>query len=288
MRLKEIIARMQARGWRYGQTILDAKYGLGRLEELMASNWLNPFATFWLNVRSFPVKQALQFPVFVYGRPKLRCLSGSMEVKGKVRPGMVSVNKVRMMAPGLMTCKTELVNQGRIIFYGKGEIGTGNKIVTYFGAELHLGNGFKIQDEVNLGCMKYISIGEQSWIVHRCQVFDTNYHYVANLNKMTIPTCIKPIHIGNYCWVGNTSTVSGGAALPDYTIVCSNSLVNSHTNAIPENSIIGGIPAKLISTGYRRVFNNELDTSCRLHYRDEPDRMFVIPDSYSSDDIVKA
>ena len=63
----------------------------------------------------------------------------------------------------------------------------------------------------------------------------------------------KPIIIGNYCWICNSTTITGGAVIPDKTIVASNSLVNKNFSSLPPASIIGGIPAKHIKTGFRRL-----------------------------------
>lgn len=44
---------------------INNRYGLGALELCLASNWFNPFATIYLNLRSFPFTQAFKFPVWV-------------------------------------------------------------------------------------------------------------------------------------------------------------------------------------------------------------------------------
>ena len=47
--------------------------------------------------------------------------------------------------------------------------------------------------------------------------------------------------------------------MPDFTIVASNSLVGKDYSDIPESSMIGGIPAKLIATGFRKVENSKIE-----------------------------
>lgn len=273
--------KIAERGIKYALTIFDAKLGFGRFESLIFSNWFNPFATFWLNIRSFPLPQAVKFPVWVYGRPKLRCLSGSMKVIGRVNSGMIVFNKIRMMAPNLMTTQTEIVNQGTIEFLGSGEIGTGNKIVTYFGSLLRIGNCFKIQDQVNIGCMKNISIGNFTWVTHRCQIFDSNYHYLVNLEDNSVKNNTCPILIGNYCWIGNSTTISGGAQIPDFTTVASNSLVNRTTNSIPKFSIIGGTPARLLSTKIIRLYNIKEENRCRQFFKKYPNEVYHFEEEFN-------
>ncbi len=256
---------------------IDLKMGFSALERLFATNWLNPFATIYLNLRSFPFKQAIRMPVWVYGRPRFYELSGRMIVDGKVSSGMVRFNQVKPGAPSNMSVKSEILNKGLIIFHGVGLIGTGNKIVVGPKGTLDIGKNFKITDMCNIGCFRSVFIGEQSWIVHRCQIFDSNYHYVANFAKGTVPDYSKPIRIGKGCWICNSSTITGNAVLPDYTIVASNSLVNKDMSDIPESSMVGGAPAKFIATGLRKIENSKIENEIALFYNENPNCIFNIP-----------
>ena len=260
------------------------KYGVSYIERVIFSNWFNPFATFWLNLRSFPIAQAVKFPVWCYGRPRFYGLSGSMIVDGRVWSGMIRFNQVKYAAPSNMSVQSEILNQGQIIFRGQGLIGTGNKIVVGRSAVLDIGKNFKITDMCNVGCFQKILIGEQSRIVHRCQVFDSNYHFVANFERRIVPKSIRPIHIGKGCWICNSSTITGGAILPDYTIVASNSLVGKDFSDIPESSMIGGIPAKFIATGFRKVESTMIEYDIIRYYRENPDGIFKILDSSSPEE----
>lgn len=262
----------------------DNKYGFGMLENLFAINWFNPFATIWLNFRSLPVSQAWRLPVSVYGRPRFYNLSGSMRIEGKAKFGMISFNKSRPGSPSLQSVQSELFNQGTIIFRGPGEIGTGNKIRVTSNATLELGSYFKITDMVNVGCYTNIHIGERTWIVHRCQVLDANYHSVANFQKRIIPKWARPIYIGKDCWICNSTTITGGAVIPDATIVASNSLAGKDYSEIGNNAMIGGTPAKLIAKGFRRVNNKLYEKAISKYYKENPDGMFQIPEDWTIDE----
>ena len=235
----------------------DFKYGIGRLERMLTSNWINPWKTVWLNFRSFPLRQAWRMPVWVYGRPRFYCLSGSMRVEGKVLSGMIRFNKDMYASPSLNSAQSVICNYGQIIFRGKGLIGTGTKIVVGDGT-LDCGANFKITDFCNIGCLVGITLGEQCRIAHRCQIFDSNYHYVANFNTRSVKRCGKPVRLGKGCWLCNSSTVSSGVILPDYTTVASHSLVNRDFSALQPSSLIGGAPAKFIANGFRKIENTKL------------------------------
>lgn len=256
--------------------IFDEKYGIGLLERLIASNWFNPFATLWINFRSFKLSQAIRLPIWCYGRPRFYGLSGSMVVEGRVTTGMIRINRVLTGAPSNMGTQTELLNNGRIVFKGKSHIGTGNKIVVGRNGELHIGANSKIADMCNIGCFKQIVLGEMCRIAHRCQIFDSNYHYMADIKQATVRDIKRPIILGKGCWVCNSSTISCGAILQDYTTVSCHSLVNKDYSQLSEGSIIGGTPAKLITEGVRRIYSDEMNRELDSFYNENPSDIYKI------------
>lgn len=262
---------------------IDFHFGFGRMEICLAQNWFNPLYTFWLNFRSFPLRQAVCLPIFVYGRPRLYCLTGDMYVEGPIRPGMITFNQCKYGAPSLMSVQSEMVNQGSIIFRGSGLIGTGTKIRVASKGTLTIGNDFKIADMSNVGCFSQVVIGEHTRIAHRCQILDSNYHYIANFNKRVIPKRTNPIAIGSGCWICNSTTVTGGAVIPDYTIVTSNSLVNKDFSQIEQGSLIGGIPAKYIASGFRRVENRKIEHRVNIFYAQRNASLYPIPEDVTED-----
>lgn len=243
-------------------------------ERLPYVNWFNPFCTFYLNFRCFPFRKAIKLPVYVYGRPKLYSLYGTMECVDRCYSGMIRFNQTNTSAPSLTATNSEIDHWGKIIFHGKCQIYTANKINTGINGVLELGNCTKIMSFCNITAYSNIKIGEQSWIVHRCQILDTNFHFIADFNKHRVKAIAHPITIGNYCWICNSTTVTGGAIIPNKTIVASNSLVGKDYSDIPEESMIGGIPAKFIATGYRKVENKKLEGRIIRYFNENPNEEF--------------
>lgn len=258
--------------------IIDFRFGLGLLERILYLNWFNPFCTIYLNFRSFPVSQAIYMPIFVYGRPRFYGLSGHMKIQGKISTGMIKFNQVKPGAPNNMSVQSEIYNKGDIIFEGTGFIGTGVKINVGNNGILIIGTDFKIADMCNIGVFSKVTIGKHTRIAHRCQILDANYHYVANFNKRIVPNWFSSINIGKNVWVCNSTTVTAGAIIPNYTIIASNSLVGKDYSSIPESSLIGGIPAKYIATGFRRVENHHLEKQISTFYQNNPSEVFRIPE----------
>jgi acetyltransferase-like isoleucine patch superfamily enzyme len=234
-------------------------------------NWFNPFLTLYLNFRSFPIKQAVKLPVFVYGWPKLFSLLGSMECKDVCKTGMVKLNQTNVGAPSNPGPNTAINNWGKIIFHGPCLIYTANKINTHRYGVLELGANTKIMHYVNITAHVQVFVGANTRITHRCQILDSNFHYVANFNKKTVGKYCKPIHIGSSCWICNSSTIAAGAKIPDCTIVASNSLVNKDFSSTPTESIIGGIPAKFVGSGFRRINNPKFDYEIGKYFGEHPE-----------------
>lgn len=257
--------------WRKLLHILRHRYSLYFVRNLWV-HWFNPIYTLYINFIFFPFKQAVRFPVFVFGWPRLYAQMGSMECVGKCYPGMVRLNKSFAGGPQYASGNTELNLWGKIIFHGKCEIGSGSKLV--IGGILDMGEGTKITNFVNITAYSNVCIGDRSWITHRCQVLDTNYHYIADFKHGVVKPLSHPISIGTYCWICNSSTITGGAKIPDKTIVASNSLVNKDMTNIPEESIIGGVPAKLLSTGYRRIESQKFEMEVSLYFDSHPNVEF--------------
>ena len=217
-----------------------------------------------------PLRQALKLPIFVYGRPKFYSTFGHVRFPEKCKMGMVHFNESVAGGPQCEVGNSELNIWGTLVFRGKCSIGTSNKINVGEDGVLDFGDHSKVTIFCNITAYKEVLVGHHSWIVHRCQVFDTSYHYTASFGSMggQVRKIARPVHIGNYCWICNSTTVTAGVTIPNKTIVASNSLVCKDMSSIPEESLIGGSPAKLLSTGIRRVEKNEVEIN--QYFRNHP------------------
>lgn len=263
----------------------EVRVGFDTLLRLPYVNWFNPFMTIYLNFRSFPFRQAVKLPVFVYGWPKMFSLLGKMECKDVCKIGMIKFNQTNIGAPSNPGPSSAIHNWGKIIFHGPCLIFTANKINTQKGGVLELGSNTKIMHYVNIAAYTQVFVGANTWITHRCQIMDSNFHYVADFRKGVVRRYSRPIYIGKSCWICNTSTITGGAKIPDCTIVASNSLVNKDFSDIPPESIIGGIPAKLISSGYKRIIRGKLHSKIGKYFAEHPEtNEYLLEDGFVHDE----
>lgn len=284
MKVKEVLSRLKDPIFR---SKLDSRFGIGRLEKLLFTNWFNPFLSIWLNFRSLPFKTAFWMPIWVYGRPRLYCLSGRILIKTKLRPGLIRFNVVHSGAPCNMSTQSEIYNLGTITFAGQCDIGTGTKIIVGYDAELLLGGDNLIADRCNITVYNKVEIGNKTRIAHNSQIFDTNFHFIADLNKGIIGKKTKPIYIGSACWICNSTTVMKGTVIPDYAIVGSHSLVNKDFSDCKGGCIIVGNPAKVVKLNCVRVFNSKIEDEIWKYFREKSKNEFPLK-GMNIEDLVKS
>lgn len=88
-----------------------------------------------------------------------------------------------------------------------------------------------------------LSIGDYSLIGPYVQITDNNHTTKrANLIKYQRST-IKPIVIGQDCWIGSGARILAGVTIGNGAVVGANAVV---TKDVPPFAIVGGVPAKVI------------------------------------------
>jgi acetyltransferase-like isoleucine patch superfamily enzyme len=116
----------------------------------------------------------------------------------------------------------------------------GADIILFKNAELKLGSGF-FNSNVKIRCHKKIEIGENVAISHDVTIMDSDAHEGLWVGYEKT----KPIKIGNHVWIGTRAIILKGVTIGDNAIIAAGSVV---TKNVPSNTIVAGIPAKVIKT----------------------------------------
>ncbi len=97
---------------------------------------------------------------------------------------------------------------------------------------------------INMGCKFQdqggIFIGDGTLIGHNVVLATLNHTIAPKERGSMIP---KPIRIGKSVWIGSNATILPGVTIGDGAIVAAGAVV---TKDVPENTIVGGVPAKII------------------------------------------
>lgn len=73
--------------------------------------------------------------------------------------------------------------------------------------------------------------------------------HVPNMEKTllkSIPDAGQDITIGADCWIASGAIIFGGVTIGDNSVVMAGAVV---TRDVPENSVVGGVPARIINLG---------------------------------------
>lgn len=219
---------------------------------------LNLFKTVYFNFRVFPLRIAINLPVFVYGRVCFENLHrGCIELTGGHSPHSVH------LGGGYYTLMFGRSTLYRSYFRFAGTLICGNNVYLDNGsvvsicehAKLSIGDNVRVNRNTRIHCRESISIEGDSRIGWDCQIMDTDFHFTLHNNRISNNN--KPVTIGHNSWLTNGVSVMKGSILPAYSIVASKSLVNKDLSKYGEKCLFGGIPTHLLSEDYRRILKKE-------------------------------
>ena len=106
----------------------------------------------------------------------------------------------------------------------------------HVGKNVFLNMGCKLQDQGG------IFIGDGALIGHNVVLATLNHVMSPKDRSSMVPA---PIRIGKNVWIGANATVLPGVTIGDGAIVAAGAVV---TKDVPENTVVGGVPAKVIRT----------------------------------------
>jgi acetyltransferase-like isoleucine patch superfamily enzyme len=247
---------------------------LSYIESRLSTKKVNWILTLYFNFRLLSFKQAMKLPIYIYGKWVFRYLGGKIIINSPVQKGMIKigVNLAGYVSTGKGTIT--LFKNSKIIFDGICNISQGCSLVVFTDAVLHFGHKVNLGDSVKIICSKKIYIGKRTDITWESQISDYNFHFIRDKETNLIRRLQMPVHIGEYNWIGNRTSVMPGVKLPDYTIVTSNSLINKDyvKTGVKEFSMLAGMPAKIVKTNCSRIYSREaailLDDFFNNHFDD--------------------
>lgn len=108
------------------------------------------------------------------------------------------------------------------------------------GRNIHIGKNVFINSGCRFQDQGGIFIGNGVLIGHNVVLATLNHDIHPDRRANLKPA---PIHIGNNVWIGAQATVLPGVTIGDGAIIAAGAVVNRD---VPENVIVGGVPAKII------------------------------------------
>lgn len=129
---------------------------------------------------------------------------------------------IRVADGGLINGGTRFLGRGHVAVGSQTWIGPNCNFYTHTDAPIFIGDCCDIAPEVSLV---------------------TGSHEIGSAERRAGVGWAKPIHIEDGCWIGTRVTLLGGVRVGRGSIVAAGAVV---TKDVPENSLVGGVPARLI------------------------------------------
>lgn len=109
--------------------------------------------------------------------------------------------------------------------------------------KITIGEGTFVNQNVYFDASSPISIGRHCDIGYNV-VFSCAKHELKSNQKTNRPLVDSdPIIVNDYVWIGCNSVILAGVTIGKNSVIAAGSVV---TKSVPENSVFGGVPAKLI------------------------------------------
>lgn len=224
-----------------------------RLRFYLKINW---YKTLYFNFKMFPFAIAKKLPVYIYEWIRFNDLSGEVFIDAPIRRGMIGFGQpYEMTKKGIGISEFEI--SGKIIFKGHFQSGKDFLLAVRKNGICEFGHMSSIGRMGKIICIEKITLGEYARLGSESQIFDTNFHkMIDTVNGESYPMT-APILIGNYNFISNRVTILQKTKTPDFCTIASNTLCNKDYTSLGKNTLIGGLPAKLLKENTTRDWFGE-------------------------------
>ncbi|ETY73638.1 sugar O-acetyltransferase [Lactiplantibacillus fabifermentans] len=112
------------------------------------------------------------------------------------------------------------------------------------GLNIHVGENFLSNYNLTILDIAPVTIGDNVMIGPNVDIYTVNHPLVA-ADRIQWLAQGSPVTIGNNVWIGGKVTITPGVTIGDNVVVATGAVV---TQDIPDNTLVGGVPAKVIKT----------------------------------------
>lgn len=113
-----------------------------------------------------------------------------------------------------------------------------------YGKNIHVGKNFLANYNVTILDIAPVTIGDYCMIGPNTLITTVN-HPLSPSKRRKHMGIAKPIIIGNDVWIGGQVTILPGVTIGNNVVVAAGAVV---TKDVPDNCVVGGVPAKFIKS----------------------------------------
>ena len=230
---------------------------------------VNIIQTLFVNFKTQNFFVALKFPIIVFGKLKLRNLSGQIRINAPISLGMIRLGDQYLDMFPISQLPTQLWVSGTLEFRGHCIISGGVALfVQSKDAVLSVGDMCTVGGGTLIKSVDSIYIGDKTRITSGCTIMDSNMHYVKNTESGYVKKTWGKITIGHNCWINQGTTISKGTVIPSYSIVARNSFINKDYSEYGENLFLAGSPAISKKGKVQRIFDRNKEVELNRFFRE--------------------
>lgn len=141
-------------------------------------------------------------------------------------------------------CNIRTSGNGALVFGRNAIIKRGCDIIAS-GGQITIGHSAFIGTGSIIVSRQSITIGNNALIAEYVTIRDQDHRFGGD-----VPTALNgfdtaPIMIGNNVWIGAKATITSGVTIGDNAVIAAGAVL---TSDVPANTVVGGIPAKILKT----------------------------------------
>jgi acetyltransferase-like isoleucine patch superfamily enzyme len=187
------------------------------------------------------------------GQPAGRLLRRLLRARaeGRLPPILSYLLMVRWRLRGLKAPLSAVIqgkiwidNPSRLTMGRRAWIGRGAYIKCVPGT-ISLGDYTTMSEGCWINSMESVRIGAYSGLGPAVQITDANHGIEGGSSMRTQPRTADPVVIGEGVWIAGGARVLSGVKIGDGAVVAAGAVV---TKDVPENAIVGGVPARVIGS----------------------------------------
>ena len=160
----------------------------------------------------------------------------------------IKFNAIKICQKLNATDVTDKFTREKIIRELFGSAGVNPVVIPIFncdnGKNIHVGDNFFANYNVTILDNVSVTIGNHVMIAPHTLI-TTIGHPLSPAKRRKNIGVTAPIKIGNDVWIGSNVTILPGVTIGNNVVVAAGAVV---TKDIPDNSLVGGVPARLIKT----------------------------------------
>ena len=137
----------------------------------------------------------------------------------------------------------KLENHSKLVIDGQVLVGPGVRLLVGEKAILELEDVY-INSNSSIVCYKHVRIGKGTTIGWAVEILDNDFHHLVEEDFEVS----QPISIGSHVWIGSRAMILKGVNIGSGSVIAAGAVV---TRDVPENTLVAGVPAKVIRTDVR-------------------------------------